>query len=554
MDPDEIVITLKNLTTAGFTKIESGLTSVESKANATNMSGFSKSTKTVEKDAESAAGKTGGGGILGMVGALTGIPGPAGLAVAAVVGVSAVLFAAGKTSEKVAAQEGLLDAAFKAHGDSLDKEKPAVDAMIKSNEAWGQNADDTRGAITELAQAGQSMSDIEKSMPAITDLAVAKHEDLATASKQVELAEMGNAKALKELGIILPKTAISTKDEATAAEALTKAQFDVQKANDVVVTAAEKLKLAQESLATTETKLGGKHKMTAADAITLQKAHDAVTTASDNLAAAHLKVGDAEDKVQKAQDTLTLVQNGGTDASVRQSLVLGALTKQLGNQQSAVTPMQVLTAKLNDTWEHFSMKIGPQVMGAITSLMTNAVIPLIDDISTGIDYLSQMWGWLEKTGVISTFGTLFNTFIVTPFKLGFTAVQDLVGLLQQLWQKIQDVGKAIQNSPIGSLGGVVKGAAGAVSGLTGLIPHFAGGGIVAGSGATPIIAHGGEGVFTPDQMAALGGGGGGNHFHVHFDSLVTPTSQQMRDVAHALEPEFARMLALRSTAALNGGI
>lgn len=524
MDPDEIVITLKNLTTAGFTKIESSLTSVEAKANATSMSGFSKSTKTVEKDAEAAAGKAGGGGMLGMVSALTGIPGPAALAVGAVALVGGALFEAGQTSEKVTAQQDLLNAAFQAHGDSLSKEQPIVDAMIKKNENFGASADDTRGAITELAQAGQNMSEIQAAMPAITDLAIAKHESLTDASKSVELAEMGNARALKELGIILPKTGISTMDLATA--------------QDKVKTASGNLKTAQDNLAAAQEKVSGKTKPTAKDMLDLQKAHDAVTVASG--------------KLKDAQDQLGIVQDGGADKTVRQSAVLDALTKKLGNQGDAVTPMQKVTAKLNDTWENFSMKVGPGVQGAITGLLNNAVIPLMDDANSLIDYLAGVWGWLEQTGIISDFGTAFNLFVVTPFKIGWTAVNDLVGLLQQLWQKLQDVGKAIASSPIGQLGGMVSGAAGAVGGL---IPKFfAGGGVVGGSGPVPIIAHGGEGVFTPDQMAALGGsGGGGNHFHVHFDSLVTPTPQQMRDVAHALEPEFGRMLALRGTAALNGG-
>lgn len=40
------------------------------------------------------------------------------------------------------------------------------------------------------------------------------------------------------------------------------------------------------------------------------------------------------------------------------------------------------------------------------------------------------------------------------------------------------------------------------------LPRFHGGGIVPGSGDQPILARGGEGVFTSDQMRALGGGGG----------------------------------------------
>lgn len=138
-----------------------------------------------------------------------------------------------------------------------------------------------------------------------------------------------------------------------------------------------------------------------------------------------------------------------------------------------------------------------------------------------------------------------------PVKFGWSAVNDLVGILQTLWSKLEQVGKAIQNSPIGSLGGMVSNGTGAIGQLGGLIPHFAAGGIV----SRPTIAMIGEGgereSIVPESQ--WGGGGDGNHFHVHFESLVTPTPQQMRDVAYALEPEFGRMLALPGTAALNGG-
>ncbi len=524
LDPDEIIVTLRDLTEAGFKKLDSSLSGVENKANSVNMSGFSKSAKGVEKDAESAAGKEveggGGSGIMGMIGALTGIPGPAALAVGGVAALSGILFEAGQTSEKVEKQQNLLNAALQAHGDSLDKEQGAVDAMIKSNEAWGANADDTRGAITELAQAGQSMSDIEKEMPSITDLATAKHEDLATAAKQVELAEMGNAKALKELGIVLPKTGISTKDLQTAQDAASKASTSL----------AEK----QAALTVVEDKLGKKHTLTAAEALQLKKAQDAVTA--------------AQNQSTLAQQQLSIVQEGGADKASRLTMVTDALTKQLGNQQSAVSPMQVVTAKMNDTWEKFSMKVGPGVQQAITMLLNNVVVPLMDDASSLIDYLSQVWGWLEKVGVINDVSAAFGVWVKIE-QTGLDVIRNLIGLLAQLFDKIGQVGKAIQNSPIGAFGGAVSNATGAVGGALGgigsLIPHFAQGGYVPATpgGTLALVGEGGRGEYiTPE-----GQGGGETHLHVHFDCAYPPTPQQAQAIVAAINGPLGRLLSNSST-------
>jgi hypothetical protein len=55
-------------------------------------------------------------------------------------------------------------------------------------------------------------------------------------------------------------------------------------------------------------------------------------------------------------------------------------------------------------------------------------------------------------------------------------------------------------------------------------PHFGSGGIV--SGEVPIIAHKGEGVFTPGQMAAMGGSSMQNTFHINVASDATSSDPQ----------------------------
>ena len=55
-------------------------------------------------------------------------------------------------------------------------------------------------------------------------------------------------------------------------------------------------------------------------------------------------------------------------------------------------------------------------------------------------------------------------------------------------------------------------------------PRFGSGGIV--SGEVPIVAHKGEGVFTPGQMAAMGGSSIQNTFHISVASDATSSDPQ----------------------------
>lgn len=194
----EILVMLKDLSSAGLLKLQGNIKRAEMTANSTNFSGFSKSAKTLEKDAAAAAGRGGVGGVAGLGAAFLGIPAPIAVAGAAIVAFTAISAATVPVYEKVEQQNNLLDAAFKAHGASLDALRPKIQEQIKLGEGWGFNADQTRSAILELAQAGHKWTDIAAAMPTILRYAQAKHLDLAEAAKTVELATVGNAKALRE--------------------------------------------------------------------------------------------------------------------------------------------------------------------------------------------------------------------------------------------------------------------------------------------------------------------------------------------------------------------
>jgi hypothetical protein len=458
-EPLEILILLKNMTDGAFAKVKGNLTSLESKANSTNLSGFSRASKTMEKDATAAAGKEakGGGGIGGMIGGLLGIPGPAGLAVVAIGALIGIGTEAAKTSEEVTKQENLLDLAYQAHGSTLDANRAALETLIGTGERYGQGADAVRAAVLELVQAGHSQADVMTSMGPILMLAQQKHMALADAAKAVELAEMGNAKVLKDLGIALPKVT-------NAQAALDKATQGVTKAHTGLTSAGNALKLMEDSLA-------GKHKLTAAEALRLKIAHEKVTTASDALRA--------------AQDKLTAAQKANVSTGVRQNLVLDALHSKLGDAKSAATSEEVVTTKLSNSWQKFAMVVGPPVMGVFNWLL-NA-------LSDMITWLGDAAHWVQNLG--ASFGAALR-----PIKDVLGAIGGVMSFIGQT---------------VGSGGGNI------LSGVLGALPHFAAGGVVPGAtgAATLAVVHGGEHIYPVGQAGSVGGGGTSVvHVHLHLDS------------------------------------
>jgi phage-related minor tail protein len=97
-----------------------------------------------------------------------------------------------------------------------------LDALEAKMRAFGHTDTDTVAVMTQLTQGGLSWSQAMSAMGPITDLAAAKHIDLATAAKDVLLATQGSSKALKELGVTLPPTIPTANQLASAIAAVSK--------------------------------------------------------------------------------------------------------------------------------------------------------------------------------------------------------------------------------------------------------------------------------------------------------------------------------------------
>jgi hypothetical protein len=135
----------------------------------------------------------------------------------AMAGVGTALSAFG-SKEKAAHQQ--LQAAIAATGHSYETYGKQIEEAIKHEEHYGHSSEQTQGALQALTEATHSPAKALQLLGLATDLAAAKHEDLATAATAIGKVYNGNTKLLKEFGITVDKTTHLTKDHKTATEAL----------------------------------------------------------------------------------------------------------------------------------------------------------------------------------------------------------------------------------------------------------------------------------------------------------------------------------------------
>lgn len=195
----------KTASSAG-SRIHGAFSSVLGTLNASGVLGpFGESLSAVDSALDNIAGhgKTIGTVMLGVGGALAGVG----------VGLQAI-----GSKDQAAHQQ--LQAAVEATGASYDDYKDRVEAAIKSQEKYGTTANQTQDALRSLTQATHDPAKALDLLNTATDVAAAKHEDLATAADQLGKVYNGNTKLLKPFGIELDKTTGKTADGKTAMQAL----------------------------------------------------------------------------------------------------------------------------------------------------------------------------------------------------------------------------------------------------------------------------------------------------------------------------------------------
>ena len=122
------------------------------------------------------------------------------------------------SKEKASQQQ--LQAAIEATGKSYGDYSEDIEKAVKHNEHFGQSTQASMDALRVLTQATHDPAKAIELLGTATNIAAAKHEDLATAAEQLGKVYNGNTKLLKEYGISIDKTTGKTKDGKTATQAL----------------------------------------------------------------------------------------------------------------------------------------------------------------------------------------------------------------------------------------------------------------------------------------------------------------------------------------------
>lgn len=513
---------------------------------------------------------------------------------AAGVGVGGILAAAAGPDQAALQQ---LKQTISTTGGSYDDFKDRIESTITANEKFGTTANKTQDAIRILTQATGDTGKAIDLMGTASNLAAAKHEDLATAATDlVKVYEGKGTKILTQFGLATQNTTTASKDLTTATKA-------AQTADDNLSSAKQKLADLQEIQST-------KTKLTVSDQIALRNAEQAVTDDTNKATDAHKKLGDA--------------QTAAGSAAKDQSQVLSELSGKLNGQAAAASDtfaghMKALRAEIEDGAAKIGAKYGPALTGlsagvtlvggvvetasgvfkkfsdaqkvakdgqeALTAAETASegptlasmgpillVVAAVAALGVGIYELwthwSQIWGWIKNVAAdaynwIKDHITLILTVALGP--LGFaigelathwsTVWNGMKGVISDVWNFMSPVFELIKRAihdisgPLGDVVGAVSKVGGVLGGAISHLPGFASGGSIA-AGQLSIVGENGPELFLPGSSGTIvpnGQFGGGMNASITINAApgMDPAA-----IARAVRDEMLRMKRRN----VNGGL
>jgi hypothetical protein len=256
----------------------------------------------------------------------------------AVAGVGVLLTTLG-SKEQAAHQQ--LAQAIDNTGHSYDDYAKAIETAIKHNEKFGQSSAATQNALQILTQATGDPAKALHLLSTATDLAAAKHEDLASAATSLGKVYNGNTRLLKEFGITVTKTVDPTKG--------------LEKATRTAQAADRAAAAAKQRLADVEALDAGKKKLTTAEAIRLRDAEQ--------------KVRDAAAVARDAHQKLAAAQDAARNASKKHESATDELAAKLHGQAAASADtftgrLKAISTTIEDQVAQFGQKYGPALQGA----------------------------------------------------------------------------------------------------------------------------------------------------------------------------------------------
>lgn len=265
----------------------------------------------------------------------------------AIAGIGAALMGLGSADAQANLQ---LQTSIKNTGNSYDDYKDKIEEVIKKQENFGNSSAETQGALQKITDATGDPTKAIDYMGIVSDLAAAKHIDLATAAGTVaQVLNGGGGKALKAYGLQLADVKGATAD-------LEKAQREFADAQD-------KVKDSTQKLADLEAVQAGKKKLSVGD--------------EQNLRDAKNGVSEANSKLQTATGNLTAAQDASSKATEDQKTKIDQLGQKINGQAAASVDnfrgrLDVMKTKIEDAASALGQKLGPAmtVVGTVTSTVS----------------------------------------------------------------------------------------------------------------------------------------------------------------------------------------
>ena len=501
-----------------------------------------------------------------------------------------------KKTMDLQAKQALLSNALK---DSHQPVRETMGAMSEASDklaqAGGFAAPEDIQALTALTTAGENSTTAMKNLNLATDIARARHLQLAQATRLVAQVEEGHTTGLTRLGISLPKVTTAIDKLHASTKKATPEQLKAAKASDTQASKLNALQALQTRFAgstqayskTTagawsnlrnefeimETNLGQKllpeitkvikwmaqHKDVVKDVViavaALTAAYAAYEVIVKAVAIAHDIQAAAAWAAEKAEAALDVVMDANPIF-----LVVAAVVALIAIFVVAYMKVKWFRDFVNDAWKMIK-QIFMAVVGFIGEHWRILLVVMFGLFGLFVDFVIKHWNTIKAVAVwmfhaivdtakwcIGIITSVWNTLVkilTAPFQAVWsfvkTAANAIVSIIKWLVSQITPIlGKIL--GPIGKVigaGGKLLHAGGSVAKSVGGFLGLQQGGIVTGSGMFTVGEAGKENVYLPTGTAVTPSGTGGDivvHNYLVVDGQI---------MAQAVSRAASRQLAVR---------
>ncbi len=283
-------------------------------------------------------------------------------------------------SEQAALRD--LGNAYQDAGVPLSKYQGQIDQWLESNKQFIPDLNEAREGFANLTTAGINQNNIMLAMNDALDLSAKYHISLTEAVQRVILAEEGQGRSLKVLGI-------NVKDYGDLTMSATQIIQKEETAKKSVTTATEELSKAQRALTEDEVKLSEKKKVSATDLMHEQDLKQ--------------KVQDATNKLKDAQSNYTAVLTAANDKGKEQKDLLDAIAGKAGGARGNISDLAKAHNELKASWEKLANDTAPALEAALTG-----VLDVLDGIVNAVAWLFQSHSAGGAPGVSPVIGGRFG--------------------------------------------------------------------------------------------------------------------------------------------------